>query len=59
MLLCFRFLQMPKASLEDLCAAATRHGISLMVLGADQDIVKATAGRRILERVGCSVLLVR
>lgn len=57
--LTLRFLQMPKASLEDLCAAATRHGISLVVLGADQNIVKAAAGRRVLERVGCSVLLVR
>ena len=54
-----RFLHMPKASLEDLCAAATRQGISLMVLGADQAVMKGEAGGRVLERAGCSVLVIR
>ncbi len=58
-----RFLHTPRAGLEDLCGVATRRGVSLMVLGADRATTeagtKAETGRRVLERAGCSVLLVR
>lgn len=57
--LTLRFLPMPRADMEDLCVAATRRGSSLMVLGADQNILKGAAAQRALARAGCSVLLVR
>lgn len=54
-----RFLHMPKADMEDLCATATRRGVSLMVLGADPGGARCAALPRAVERGGCSVLLVR
>lgn len=54
-----RFLHMPRASLEELCASATQRGVSLMVLGADPNILQGGPGQRPLDRAGCSVLLVR
>ncbi len=53
------FLHMPKATMEDLCAAATRRGVSLMVLGADPDSARGASLPGAVERGGCSVLLVR
>jgi len=52
-------LQGSSAAAEDVCAAAARLGPVLLVLGADQSLAQAEAGRALLDRVGCSVLLVR
>ena len=54
-----KFVHLPKAGLDDLCQIAEREGASLMVLGADLVLKESEPGRRLLERVGCSVLLVR
>jgi nucleotide-binding universal stress UspA family protein len=54
-----KYVHMPKAGLDDLCKVAEREGASLMVLGADLVLKKNEPGRRILERVRCSVLMLR
>ncbi len=54
-----KVVHMPKAGLDDLCRIAEREGASLMVLGADLVLKEKEPGRRLLERVDCSVLLVR
>ena len=52
-------MQGSSAAAEDLCAAAARLGPVLLVLGADQSLAQAEEGRALLDRVGCSVMLVR
>jgi nucleotide-binding universal stress UspA family protein len=54
-----KFIHMPKAGLDDLRRIAERERAVLMVLGADLVLKETEPGRRLLERVGCSVLLVR
>ncbi len=54
-----RFLAMPRGTLEDLCAAATHRGVSLLVLGGDSNVLTGGAALRAFERAGCSLLLVR
>jgi nucleotide-binding universal stress UspA family protein len=54
-----KYIHLPKAGLDDLCKIAERQGASLMVLGADLVLKENEPGRRILERVRCSVLMVR
>ena len=54
-----RLIVLPGGGLEDVCRTAARLGASLIVLGADLALAQHDAGRRALERVGCSVLLVR
>ncbi len=54
-----RLIALPGGGLEDVCRTAARLGASLIVLGADLALAQHDAGRRALERVGCSVLLVR
>jgi len=54
-----KFIHMPKAGLDDLRRIAERERAVLMVLGADLVLNETELGRRLLERVGCSVLLVR
>jgi len=54
-----KFIHMPRAGLKELCQIVEREDASLMVLGADLVLRENEPGRRVLERVGCSVLLVR
>jgi nucleotide-binding universal stress UspA family protein len=54
-----KYIHLPKAGLDDLCKIAERQGASLMVLGADLVLKENEPGRRLLERVRCSVLMVR
>lgn len=54
-----RLIALPGGGMEDVCRTAARLGASLIVLGADLALAQHDAGRRALERVGCSVLLVR
>lgn len=54
-----RLISLPSGGLEDVCRTAARLNASLIVLGADLALAQRDAGRRALERVGCSVLLVR
>jgi nucleotide-binding universal stress UspA family protein len=54
-----RFMHAPDVPAADLCATAARLGAALMVLGAGQDMARDAAGRALIERVPCSVLLVR
>ena len=54
-----RLISLPSGGLEDVCRTAARLGASLIVLGADLALAQHDAGRRALERVGRSVLLVR
>jgi hypothetical protein len=54
-----RLISLPGGGLEDVCRTAARLGASLIVLGAELALAQHDAGRRALERVGCSVLLVR
>lgn len=54
-----RFVHLPKADAEALCAWAGKRRASLMVLGAGLPLLKGAAIRRLLERVACSLLLVR
>lgn len=54
-----RLIALPGGGLEDVCRTAARLGAALIVLGADLALAQHDAGRRALERVGCSVLLVR
>jgi nucleotide-binding universal stress UspA family protein len=53
-----RFLHLPKARLEDLCLAADREGATLLVVGAERARAVDETGRRALERLACSVLIV-
>ncbi len=54
-----RFVHLPPLGLESLCPLATRQRASLIVLPADLALAERDAGGRALERVACSVLLVR
>ncbi|VUX47667.1 hypothetical protein DF3PA_60146 [Candidatus Defluviicoccus seviourii] len=54
-----RLIAFPGDGLEGVCRTAARLGASLIVLGADLALAQHDTGRRALERVGCSVLLVR
>lgn len=53
------FVHLPHSSLEGFCRLATRQRASLLVVGADLALAHDDGGRRALEGVGCSVLLVR
>jgi nucleotide-binding universal stress UspA family protein len=53
------FVHLPKRGLEEFCRLAALQRASLMVLSADLALSEPDASRRALERVGCSVLLVR
>jgi hypothetical protein len=52
-----RFVHLPRVGLDDVCPLAIRQHGSLLVVPAD--LALADAGGRALERVPCSVLLVR
>lgn len=52
-------VHIPKGELTDLCRWARRERVSLMVVSAGQSIVKGEGIRQLLERIGCSLLLVR
>ncbi|MFZ1414851.1 MAG: hypothetical protein WAS73_09785 [Defluviicoccus sp.] len=54
-----RLISLPRGEVEDVCRTAARLGASLIVLGADLALAQHDTGRRALERVLCSVLLVR
>lgn len=52
-------LYAPKAELSTLTSIARRHHSSLLVLDAERTLAETDTGRRLLQRVLCSVLLVR
>ncbi|MBK8210716.1 MAG: universal stress protein [Rhodospirillales bacterium] len=52
-------LHTPKAGLGTLTEIALRHHSGLLVLDAERTLAENEAGRRLLQRVLCSVLLVR
>ncbi len=53
------FLLIPEGGLDLLCRAAQRHHVSVMVLGAGLALLQGETAGRLLERIDCSVLLVR
>jgi nucleotide-binding universal stress UspA family protein len=52
-------LHTPKAGLQILTEIAARRFSALLVLGAERALAEGETGRRLLQRVSCSVLLVR
>jgi len=52
-------LHMPKAGLQILTDIAARRLSGLLVLGAERALAEGETGQRLLQRVPCSVLLVR
>lgn len=54
-----RFVELPVAAIERVGDLAREKGAALIVLGAAQAIVAGAEPREILERVDCSLLLVR
>jgi hypothetical protein len=52
-------LHTPKAGLQILTEIAARRLSALLVLGAERALAEGETGRRLLQRVACSVLLVR
>lgn len=52
-------LRSPKAGLRTLAEIARGRHAALLVLGADRALAEADDSRRLLQRLDCSVLLVR
>ncbi len=54
-----RFVRMAEAGLDDLCQAARQSGAAILVLGSEQAFLRGEAGPQLLDRIACSVLVVR
>lgn len=54
-----KFLHSPAPTPVQMCRFATEEGADVLVLGADDPLIEGEARMRLLESVGCPVLLVR
>ena len=54
-----RFLRAPRLELGELCALTHRSDADLLVIDAESPVIAGQARGRLLEDVGCAILLVR
>jgi hypothetical protein len=54
-----RFLRAPRLELDELCRVSHRADADILVLDADSPVLAGAARRRLLEEIGCAILLVR
>ncbi len=54
-----RFLRAPRLELDELCRVSRRADADVLVLDADSPVLAGEARGRLLEDVGCAILLVR
>ena len=54
-----RFLRAPRLKLDELCLVSHRADADVLVLDADSPVLAGEARERLLEDIGCAILLVR
>jgi nucleotide-binding universal stress UspA family protein len=54
-----QFLRVPRLELDELCRVSRRTDADVLVLDADSPVLAGEARERLLEDVGCAILLVR